>query len=307
VPIYRGQTSRGQADKLQFAFVANRRLGDKVRASLEELVDGAEAFTHPTEAATLRDYLGFGENRKEELAFCRRLLVDDGSPGLAEMEQLVRDELHQYLPGGTGTEMIQLVEAVARCATSLADRQTLERSDVLLAGPCTVDCAWYVRSATSLGVFVASSLRIPAAPWSTCSPTYLDLCRRRAATEGGPPPVVANWPHSRHGPTADEFASDAAEVVRPDGVVELLDAARRGEQLLGGYPQPHAPPRQLLPSPISIPKHGAGFSIPREGMRTSAVELIGEASTPVKPRSIPPPTTRRRRRSDLVDRRGTAQ
>jgi hypothetical protein len=105
--------------------------------------------------------------------------------GLAEMEQLVRDELHQYLPGGTGTEMIQLVEAVARCATSLADRQTLERSDVLLARPCTVDCAWYVRSATSLGVFVASSLRIPAAPWSTCSPTYLDLCRRRAATEGG--------------------------------------------------------------------------------------------------------------------------
>jgi hypothetical protein len=52
--IYRGQTSRGQADKLQFAFVANRRLGDKVRASLEELVDGTEAFTHPTEAASLR-------------------------------------------------------------------------------------------------------------------------------------------------------------------------------------------------------------------------------------------------------------
>jgi hypothetical protein len=148
--------------------------------------------------------------------------------GLAEMEQLVRDELHQYLPGGTGTEMIQLVEAVARCATSLADRQTLKRSDVLLARPCTVDCAWYVRSASSLGVFVASSLRIPAAPWSTCSPTYLDLCRRRAATEGGPPPVVANWPHSRHGPTADEFASDAAEVVRPDGVVELRCCSARG-------------------------------------------------------------------------------
>uniref|UniRef100_UPI00155AB473 hypothetical protein n=1 Tax=Rhodococcus opacus TaxID=37919 RepID=UPI00155AB473 len=146
--IYRGQLTKGQEDKLQFVFVANRTLNDKARLSLTEIAAGAEAFTHTREATLLRGYMGFGEDTEYEAAFCRRFKVDDGVPGIADMEQVLRDELQQFLPGGgTGTELAQLMETISRCATSLADKQTLETGDILLALRTTEEELFPARSA----------------------------------------------------------------------------------------------------------------------------------------------------------------
>ena len=132
--VYRGEMEKGREEKLEFVFVANRTLNDKVRLSLGEFAAEPEAFTHETEAQLLRGYMGFGPDVEHEADFCRRFQVKDGRPGIVDMEQLLRGELQQFLPGGgTGTEMSQLMETVSRCATSLVDRQTLEASDILVA------------------------------------------------------------------------------------------------------------------------------------------------------------------------------
>ena len=132
--IYRRETDRGRARKLDFTVVANRVLTDEVRLSLQELAAGATEFSHPAEVRLLRRYMGFGADIEHETRFCQRFSVKDGVPGVADMEQLLRGELQQFLPGGgTGTEMAQLVETISRCATSLADKQTLEAGDILVA------------------------------------------------------------------------------------------------------------------------------------------------------------------------------
>jgi hypothetical protein len=132
--IYRKETEKGRAAKLKFVFVANRVLTDKVSLSLQEMAAGATAFSHPAEVRLLRSYMGFGADTEREAKFCERFSVEDGGPGIADMEQLLRGELQQRLPGGgTGTEIAQLMETISRCATSLADKQTLEASDILLS------------------------------------------------------------------------------------------------------------------------------------------------------------------------------
>ncbi|MGW5153208.1 hypothetical protein [Rhodococcus koreensis] len=146
--IYRGQLTKGQENKLQFVFVANRTLNDKARLSLTEIAAGADAFTHAKEAELLRGYMGFGDDTEHEAEFCRRFNVDDGVPGIADMEQVLRAELQQFLPGGgTGTELSQLMETISRCATSLADKQTLETGDILLALRTTEEELFPARSA----------------------------------------------------------------------------------------------------------------------------------------------------------------
>ena len=137
--IYRDEIRMGRAEKLRFAFVINRPLNEKVRQSLTELSVGATTFTHRAEGNRLRGYLGFGDDRVRETDFCRRLYVDDASPGIAATEMLLHAELRQHLPGSTGTEMAQLVDAVARRATTLTDRHPLLRGDVLLALRTTED------------------------------------------------------------------------------------------------------------------------------------------------------------------------
>ncbi len=132
--IYRGELAKGRETKLQFVFVANRTLNENVRLSLEELARGATEFTHVAEVKLMRGYMGFGADTEHESRFCARFEVEDGGPGIADMEQLLRSQLQQFLPGGgTGTEMAQLMETVSRCATSLPDRQTLEAGDILVA------------------------------------------------------------------------------------------------------------------------------------------------------------------------------
>ncbi|MEU9890347.1 hypothetical protein [Sphaerisporangium sp. NPDC051011] len=132
--IYRTELEMGRRAKLEFVFVANRTLNDKVRLSLEELAAGAGAFTHTTEAERLRGYMKFGADTQSEVDFCQRFEVEEGSPGIADLEGLLRGELQQFLPGGgTGTEMSQLMETVSRCATSLVDKQTIEVGDILVA------------------------------------------------------------------------------------------------------------------------------------------------------------------------------
>ncbi|WP_182883913.1 hypothetical protein [Microbispora sp. H10949] len=146
--IYRTEMEKGRETKLEFVFVANRRLNDKVRLSLEELAAGAKTLSNKPEAELLRRYMGFGADTQHEADFCRRLKVEDGSPGIADMEQLLRGELQQFLPGGgTGTEMSQLMETVSRCATSLVDKQTLEAGDILVALRTTEEELFPARSA----------------------------------------------------------------------------------------------------------------------------------------------------------------
>ncbi|WP_344017985.1 hypothetical protein [Pseudonocardia kongjuensis] len=137
--IYRNEVQRGRAGKLRFSFVTNRPLNEKVRLSLTELSAGGTSFTHCTEADLLRRYMGFGDDRIREAAFCRRFLVDDAGPGIAATETLLHAELRQHLPGSTGTEMVQLVDSVARKATTLEDPHPLLRGNVLLALRTTED------------------------------------------------------------------------------------------------------------------------------------------------------------------------
>ncbi|MEV5554369.1 hypothetical protein AB0L44_11965 [Nonomuraea wenchangensis] len=146
--IYRAEKGTGRQTKLEFVFVANRTLNDKVRLSLEELAAGTGAFTHTSEAERLRGYMGFGADTQDEVDFCQRFEVEDGSPGIADLEGLLRGELQQFLPGGgTGTEMSQLMETVSRCATSLVDKQTLEVGDILVALRTTAEELFPARSA----------------------------------------------------------------------------------------------------------------------------------------------------------------
>lgn len=132
--IYRAEREEGREAKLEFLFVANRSLTPEVRTSLQELASGAADFTHEAEIKFLRKYMGFQGDSEHEADFCRRFEIDESGPGLKDLEQILRDDLQQYLPGGgTGTEMVMLTDTVHRCATSLADSQTLSESDVLLA------------------------------------------------------------------------------------------------------------------------------------------------------------------------------
>lgn len=137
--IYCDEVQLGRAEKLRFAFVTNRPLNEKVRQSLAELLTGAATFTHRAEGQRLRRFMGFGDDRERETDFCRRFRVDDAGPGIAATEMLLHAELRQHLPGSTGTEMAQLVDVVARRATTLADRHPLLRGDVLLALRTTED------------------------------------------------------------------------------------------------------------------------------------------------------------------------
>jgi len=137
--IYRDEVHLGRAEKLRFAFVTNRPLNEKVRLSLTEFSIGAATFTHSAEGQRLRQYMGFGDDRERERDFCQRFRVDDAGPGIAATEMLLHSELLQHLPGSTGTELAQLVDAVARRATTLADRHPLLRGDVLLALRTTED------------------------------------------------------------------------------------------------------------------------------------------------------------------------
>lgn len=132
--IYRTEQQLGRAERLRFAFVANRRLNEKVARSLVELAQGQGSFSHPSLAKSLRGYLAFGTDVVSEAEFCALLDIQDGSPDLVEMGARLRETMYQYLPGaGTGTELSQLMEMVSLRATSLADSQTIERRDVLLA------------------------------------------------------------------------------------------------------------------------------------------------------------------------------
>jgi hypothetical protein len=131
--IYRQELGNSRQAKLQFAFVANRKMSGKVLRSLEELAAGSKTCTYEAEVELLRRYMGFGDDASHEADFCQRFAVEDGIPGVADMELQLRDQLAQFLPGGgTGSEMSQMMERISRCATSLIDTQTLDASDVLV-------------------------------------------------------------------------------------------------------------------------------------------------------------------------------
>lgn len=131
--IYRDAAENGQHTKLGFAVVTNRMLNANVRRSLGDLAERGAQPTHPTEAGLLRRYMGFGTDLSSELDFCSRLVVDDGGPDIDDVEHMLREELNQYIPGGgTGAETAELMEKVARLATSQSSTRTLDRSMVLL-------------------------------------------------------------------------------------------------------------------------------------------------------------------------------
>lgn len=131
--IYRDAVANDQHTKLEFTIVTNRRLSSSVRRTLADLAEPGAQVAHPTEAGLLRRYMGFGTDLLSELDFCTRLVVDDGAPDVDDVEHMLREELHQYIPGGgTGAETAELMEKVARLATSQSPTRTLDRSMVLL-------------------------------------------------------------------------------------------------------------------------------------------------------------------------------
>ncbi len=131
--IYRDAAANGQHTKLEFTLVTNRLLNGNVRRSLGDLAERGAQSAHPTEAGLLRRYMGFGTDRSSELDFCSKLVVDDGAPDIDDIEHMLREELNQYIPGGgTGAETAELMEKVARLATSQSATRTLDRSMVLL-------------------------------------------------------------------------------------------------------------------------------------------------------------------------------
>ena len=131
--IYRDAATFGQHKKLEFSVVTNRRLNSNVRRSLADLAEPGGQDAHPVEAGLLRRYMGFGTDLSSELDFCARLVVDDGAPDINDVEHMLREELNQYIPGGgTGAETAELMEKVARLATSQSATRTLDRSMVLL-------------------------------------------------------------------------------------------------------------------------------------------------------------------------------
>lgn len=131
--IYRSAQAVGNESKLQFAFVANRRLNTKVRETLVEIAAAEQSPSHAVEAGLLRRYMGFGADLASEADFCARLVVSDCSEDIDDVERLLQEDLNQYLPGGgTGAETAQLMDKVATLATTQSKTRTLNRGDVLL-------------------------------------------------------------------------------------------------------------------------------------------------------------------------------
>lgn len=133
--LYRGAAADGSHSKLKFTLVTNRRLNAKVRQALDGLAGSSAGRPCSKEANLLRRYMGFGSNDSAaERDFCYRLTVEDRAPDINDVEHMLKEELHQYIPGGgLGTETSQLMDEVARLATSQSAIHSLDRAGVLVA------------------------------------------------------------------------------------------------------------------------------------------------------------------------------
>lgn len=132
---YRAMPASEQA-KVTYTFVCNRRLNDKVRTALTELGTGTSdaSMTHPSTVKTLRGSMNFGANRTAETQFCQRFVVEDDTTGLQGTEQLLQQDLTEYLPGlGNRSGMALLLEHVSRRALTLEPDPVMVKADVLAA------------------------------------------------------------------------------------------------------------------------------------------------------------------------------
>lgn len=137
--IYRAALAGDKADSVQFSFVTNRRLNDKVRKSLVDLAAGLP-LSHQTEGRYLRSALGFGADTAAEQQFCQHLTVDEGTAGVVDVERILADELKDFIPGGgTGSELADLMNQVSRMATYEAKSNALTRHDLLVTLRTTED------------------------------------------------------------------------------------------------------------------------------------------------------------------------
>ena len=129
---YRGLASAGHNAKVQYRYVTNRRLAEKVRKAVATLADTSEQPAAKEPTRTLRRYLDFGADRAAEADFCQRLTIEDNSPSLRELEGQLERDLASVLPGTTTPSMLQLRDEIARMATSLAGSNELNRTKLLL-------------------------------------------------------------------------------------------------------------------------------------------------------------------------------
>lgn len=137
--IYRAALADGEANSVQFSFVTNRRLNDKVRKSLVDLAAG-QPLSHQPEGQYIRSALGFGADTATEQQFCQHLTVDDGTAGVVDVERILADELKDFIPGGgTGSELADLMNQVSRMATYEAKSNALTRHDLLVTLRSTED------------------------------------------------------------------------------------------------------------------------------------------------------------------------
>lgn len=130
---FRASRQANDPRSFEFAIVTNRELNEKVRLSITEIAAGATMPTHPTEAAYLRQCMGFGNDAAQEIEFCSFLTIEDKAADVDDVERMLREELNQYLPGGgAGSELAVLMNEVSRLATTQAISQILTKSELLV-------------------------------------------------------------------------------------------------------------------------------------------------------------------------------
>ncbi|WP_412538503.1 hypothetical protein R8Z50_21930 [Longispora sp. K20-0274] len=117
--------------KIKFELVSNRRVGKKVRETVEDLAEG-RVHRHKTEMDYLRRYLSI-EDDVIAASFARTLVLHGPEPGLRALRLDYGRGVSDFLAGMLGDAPLRLKEAVTERATSLQQDNVIRRADVLVA------------------------------------------------------------------------------------------------------------------------------------------------------------------------------
>ena len=119
------------SSKFEFWFVTNRKIGLKIRAVVEDVVNG-HISRYPTDLKKLKKHTNLSGALLTD--FCRMLHFKDGEVGYWEQRNLLHLNVASYLPGPDVDASTQLKELVTRKALSEnAQNPIIKKCDVLRA------------------------------------------------------------------------------------------------------------------------------------------------------------------------------